>query len=233
LVDRTLASLVLALDRSLRWFGGALTHALADNERTATVDHVCGIPVRNAWIVSVCRHYGLTVATCVPADPHSKGGVDATVWIAKADIVPTDHNLRSAYASFAELEQACRDFCARVNAREHRATRRAPAAMLADERRFLHPLPGTPHTLAFGETRRALAVDDLSRRRPLLGPQRLGRRARLGARRGRGAGRRPRRLGGGRARGRPPPADDAGPAADPGRPPPPRRRHPSPRRSTD
>lgn len=74
--------------------------------------------------------------------------------VAKADIVPTEHNLLPAYASFAELEQACRDFCSRVNAREHRATRRAPAAMLAEERRFLHPLPTAPHTLAFGETRR-------------------------------------------------------------------------------
>ena len=56
LVDRTLASVVLALDRSLRAFGGAPTYALTDNERTVTVDHVCGIPVRNARIVAVCRH---------------------------------------------------------------------------------------------------------------------------------------------------------------------------------
>lgn len=152
--DRTLASVVLALDRTLRAFGGAPTYALTDNERTVTVDHVCGIPVRNAQIVACCRHYGLTVATCVPADPQSKGGVEATVKIAKADIVPTDHNLLCAYGSFAELERACRDFCARVNAREHRATRQAPAAMLAEERRFLHPLPASAHTLAFGETRR-------------------------------------------------------------------------------
>jgi len=154
LVDRTLASVVLGLDRSLRSFGGAPTYALTDNERTVTVDHVCGIPVRNAQIVAVCRHYGLTVATCAPADPQSKGGVEATVRVAKADLVPTEHNLRPGYGSFAELEQACRDFCSRVNAREHRATRRAPAEMLAEERRFLHPLPASAHTLAFGETRR-------------------------------------------------------------------------------
>ncbi|MBW3546580.1 MAG: cytochrome c oxidase assembly protein [Actinobacteria bacterium] len=44
----------------------------------------------------------MTVATCVPADPQSKGGSEATVRIAKADLVPTDHNLRPAYADFAE-----------------------------------------------------------------------------------------------------------------------------------
>ena len=73
-----------------------------DNEKTVSVDHVCGIAVRNPQIVSVARHYGLTIATCVPADPESKGGSEATVRIAKADLVPTDHNLRPPYR-FAEL----------------------------------------------------------------------------------------------------------------------------------
>jgi hypothetical protein len=44
----------------------------------------------------------------VPADPQTKGGSEATVRIAKADLVPTDHNLRADYASFTELEDACR-----------------------------------------------------------------------------------------------------------------------------
>ena len=35
--------------------------------------------------VDPCRHYGLTVHTCVPFDPESKGGSEATVRIAKAD----------------------------------------------------------------------------------------------------------------------------------------------------
>jgi transposase len=152
--DRTMASVVMGLDRTLRLFGGAPTYALTDNERTVSVDQVCGIAVRNPKIVSVARHYGLTIATCVPADPESKGGSEATVRIAKADLVPTDHNLRSAYADFAELERACAAFCERVNTREHRVTRRAPAVMLCEERERLHPLPGVPHTLCFGETRR-------------------------------------------------------------------------------
>lgn len=153
LKDRTLASVVMALDRTLRRFGGSPTYALTDNERTVTSDHVCGIAIRNPKIVAASRHYGLTVATCVPADPESKGGSEATVRIAKADLVPTDHNLRGAYANFAELEAACEAFCERINVREHRATRRAPALALAEERSRLHPLPETPHTLCFGETR--------------------------------------------------------------------------------
>jgi transposase len=152
--DKTLASVVMAFDRALRAFGGAPTYALTDNEKTVSVDHIAGIAVRNPQIVAVARHYGLSIETCVPADPQSKGGSEATVRIAKADLVPTDHNLRPSYASFAELEQACIEFCDRVNAREHRITRRAPAVLLAEERARLHPLPAVAHTVCFGQTRR-------------------------------------------------------------------------------
>jgi transposase len=152
--DRSLPSVVMALDRTLRAFGGAPTYALTDNEKTVSIDHVLGIAVRNPKIVSVARHYGLTIATCVPADPESKGGSEATVRIAKADLVPTEHNLRGAYESFAELEEACAVFCDKANAREHRITRRSPAAMLAEERARLHRLPAMPHTVAFGQTRK-------------------------------------------------------------------------------
>src|SRR6188472_2491650 len=152
--DRTMPSVVMAMDRVLRRFGGAPTYALTDNERTVSTDHVAGIAVRNSQIVSVARHYGLTIETCVPADPQSKGGSQATVRIAKADLVPTEHNLRSEYEDFAQLEQACLEFCDRVNAREHRITRRPPAVMLAEERDRLHRLPASPHTVCFGQTRR-------------------------------------------------------------------------------
>jgi len=54
---------------ALRAFGGAPTYALTDNERTVSVDHVCGIAVRNPQIVAVGRHYGLSIATCVPSAP--------------------------------------------------------------------------------------------------------------------------------------------------------------------
>ena len=152
--DRRMPSVVMALDRALRAFGGAPTYALTDNERTVSTDHIAGIAVRNPRIVSVARHYGLTIATCVPADPQSKGGGEATVRIAKADLVPTEHNLRGGYEDFAALEAACVEFCDRVNAREHRITRRAPAVMLAEERARLHRLPALPHTVCFGQTRK-------------------------------------------------------------------------------
>ena len=152
--DKTMPSVVLGLDRVLRMFGGCPTYALTDNERTVSVDQVCGIAVRNPVIVEVGRHYGLTIATCVPADPQSKGGSEATVRVAKADLVPTDHNLRAGYASFGELEAACEAFMAEVNTRQHRSTLEAPVIRLAEEHERLHRLPRLPHTLCFGETRK-------------------------------------------------------------------------------
>ena len=73
--------------------GGVPTYLLTDNEKTVTVEHVAGIPVRNPAAVELGRHYGLTVATCVPYDPASKGGSESTVKVAKADLVPADANL--------------------------------------------------------------------------------------------------------------------------------------------
>jgi len=51
--DKTLASVVIGLDRTLRMVGAVPTYALTDNEKTVTVEHVCGIAVRNATIVAV------------------------------------------------------------------------------------------------------------------------------------------------------------------------------------
>jgi hypothetical protein len=111
------------------------------------------IPVRNPQLVAFAEHYSVTVHTCVPADPASKGGTEASVKISKADLVPKETNLRAEYGSFAELEAACVEFCEKVNTRPHRLTRRPPVEMLAEERARLHPVAATPHTVAFGTTR--------------------------------------------------------------------------------
>ncbi|MEO7421412.1 MAG: IS21 family transposase [Ornithinibacter sp.] len=151
--DRKLGTLMSCLDTTLRRVGGAPTYALTDNEKTVTVEHVAGVPVRHPMIVAAGRHYGLTVHTCVPFDPESKGGSEATVRIAKADLVPTKANLLTGYNSFAELAEACEAFTEKVNARVHRETHRAPAEALAVEQSRMHPIPVPPFTAAVGETR--------------------------------------------------------------------------------
>ncbi|MFI6409909.1 Mu transposase domain-containing protein [Streptomyces sp. NPDC050548] len=151
--DCTLGTLVACLDTTLRRIGGAPTYVLTDNAKTVTVEHIAGIPVRHPQMVAAGRHYGCQVVSCVPYDPESKGGAEATVRIAKADLVPTDANLLAAYDSFAELADACRTWCEQVNSRRHRATGQIPADRLDVERTTLHVLPLEPLALALGEER--------------------------------------------------------------------------------
>ncbi|MEV5491157.1 hypothetical protein AB0L47_24695 [Streptomyces bobili] len=95
------------LDTTLRRIGGAPTYVLTDNAKTVAVEHIAGIPVRHPQMVAGGWHYGCQVVSWVPYDPESKGGAEATVRIAKADLVPTNANLLASYDSFAELTNAC------------------------------------------------------------------------------------------------------------------------------
>lgn len=156
--DRTLGTVLACIDAMLGRFGAAPTYLLTDNERTVTVDRVAGLAVRHPEMVAAGRHYGMAVETCVPYDPETKGGSEATVRVAKADLVPTEANLLGAYPSFAALEAACERFCGTVNARPHAETRRPPVELLAAERPRLHVLPTEAYTAALGETR--LVRDD-------------------------------------------------------------------------
>jgi len=151
--DKSMPSVIAALDRTFRLAGGAPTYVLTDNERTVTDRHIAGIAVRNRTAIDVSRYYGVTITTCVPYDPESKGGSESSVKIAKADLVPTEYNLLDGYRSFAELERACDELSARLNARPHAVTRRPPNELLAVEAAALHRIPDDPYTAAFGESR--------------------------------------------------------------------------------
>jgi hypothetical protein len=153
LSDRSLASVIAALDTTFRLIGGAPTYVLTDNEKTVTDRHIAGIAVRNRSAVDVSRYYGVSLVTCVPFDPESKGGSESSVKVAKADLVPTEYNLLAEYRSFAELEAACADVATELNARPHAVTRRPPIEALVDERPHLHAIPDAPFSAAFGESR--------------------------------------------------------------------------------
>ncbi|CAN5288885.1 hypothetical protein BH23ACT9_BH23ACT9_06310 [soil metagenome] len=151
--DRTMPTVLTCLDATLRTIGAAPTYVLTDNEKTVTIDRIAGVPIRHPELVAAGRHYGVTVRSCEPFDPETKGGSEATVRIAKADLVPTTANLREDYGSFVQLQTACIDFCEKVNTRIHRETARRPLDRLAEELPQLHALPAEPHTAALGETR--------------------------------------------------------------------------------
>ena len=144
-------SVVAALDQTFRLIGGVSTYVLTDNEKTVTDRHIAGIAVRNETMVAVSNYYGVTVATCVPYDPESKGGSEATVRIAKADLVPTQANLLEEYRSpaLSSKRPAPRRW-QRSTLVCTRSPRRVPAGALEEELAFLHRLPDAPYTAAFG-----------------------------------------------------------------------------------
>ena len=160
--NRKLETLICCLDRSMRVFGGVPSYWLTDNERTVTADRIAGIAVRHPVLARLGSHYGVTIAACQPADPETKGGSEATVRIAKADLVPTDANLLPAYRSWDDLERACWDFTAHVNGRPHRVTGEVPRQRLTREARRLQPLPKHPFTAAFEVTRKVSATSLIS-----------------------------------------------------------------------
>lgn len=98
-------------------------------------------------------HYGVQITSCVPADPVSKGGSEATVKIAKADLAPTWRTC--AVTTPASLSCAPRRPCGATPSTpgRNRRTRRPPIDMLAEERARLHPVPTDPYVAALGETR--------------------------------------------------------------------------------
>ena len=153
--DRTMPSVVMALDRALRAFGGAPTYALTDNERTVSIDHICGDggaqPADRVGRPPL-RADDRDLRAGRPASPRAarrrRSGSPGPIWSRPSTTCAA--NTRTS----AQLEAACVEFCDRVNTREHRVTRRAPAVMLAEERARLHPLPAMPHTVCFGQTRK-------------------------------------------------------------------------------
>ena len=136
-------------------FGGVPTYWLTDNERTvhrrprrrdrraASVDRrgrpplrghdrdVCARPTLNRRAASKRRSRSPRPIWCRPT--------------------PT---CATTTRRWAELVDACEAFMDKVNGREHRITRRAPAEMLAEEQARLHRLPDAAFTAAFGETRK-------------------------------------------------------------------------------
>ncbi len=98
---------------TFRRIGGVLAYVLTDNEKTVTTDHVAGIAIRNPEIVEVARHHGTTKRTYLPADHETKGGSEATVRIAKANLVPKDVNLRERYKTSARWRRPAARFATR------------------------------------------------------------------------------------------------------------------------
>ncbi len=63
------------------------------------------------------------------------------MWVAKADLVPTDANLVEEYVDWPELAAACEEFMASVNGGSGEVARLGPVAAVS-VRKSTRPVPG-------------------------------------------------------------------------------------------
>src|SRR5690348_4086222 len=135
--------------------GGAPKVVLADRMGCLKGGVVANVVVPTADYVRFATHFGFRPDFCEAADPESKGVVEALCRYAQVDlIVPAD-----AWSTEAAANDACRAWCAEVNARAHSTIAAVPNDRLIEEQKLLRPLPSLRPPLRRGERRR---VDKLS-----------------------------------------------------------------------
>jgi transposase len=134
-------------ERALQRLGGAPTLVILDNLREGVLAPDIYDPALNPLYRDVLAHYGVTALPCRVGDPDRKGKVEAGI----------GHTQRTPLKGlrFERLEdgQAYLDhWDARwADTRIHGTTKRQVAAMFAEERPYLRPLPPTPFRYyAFG-----------------------------------------------------------------------------------
>jgi transposase len=127
-------------ERAFRGLGGSTRWAVLDNLREGVITPDIYDPALNPLYRDVLRHYGVTALPCRVKDPDRKGKVEAGV--AHAQKTPLKgmrfESLEEAQAYLDRWEERWAD------TRIHGTTKRQVAAMFAEEKPFLQPLPLEP-----------------------------------------------------------------------------------------
>lgn len=148
--DQKAATTMRLLAECFETLGGTPKVVLADRMGCLKGGVVANVVVPTSDYVRFATHFGFRPDFCEAADPESKGVVEALCRYAQEDlIVPAD-----AWSSEAEANDACRAWCAEVNANLHSTIAAVPDERLAEERNLLRPLPSLRPPLRRGERRR-------------------------------------------------------------------------------
>jgi hypothetical protein len=134
--------------------GGVPAKVLADRMGCLKGGTVANVVIPTPDYVRFATHYRFAPDFCHPADPESKGIVENLVGYAQRDLVlPADVD------DLTVLNDACRDWCAEVNARVHSEICAVPNVRLVEERALLRELPMLRPRIGRSELRK---VDKLS-----------------------------------------------------------------------
>ncbi len=131
-LSQSFGTLVRAMDRGLRFFGGVTAVDIFDNMKTVVLKH--GPPtVFNPSFLAYARSRGFGVVACAPAKGNQKGRVERPIGFVRERFWPGRR-----FASLLDLNAqatAWRDDFA--NNREHEVTNKVPALVFAHEERAL------------------------------------------------------------------------------------------------
>jgi hypothetical protein len=127
-------------EQAFRRVGGATKIVVLDNLREGVVEPDVYDPKLNPLYRDVLRHYGAVAMPCRVRDPDRKGKVESGVGHAKRTPLKglRFESLEEAQAHLDQWEERWAD------TRIHGTTKRQVAAMFADERPYLTPLPVEP-----------------------------------------------------------------------------------------
>ena len=151
--DETAATTMALLADCFDMLGGVPGKVLADRMGCFKGGTVANVMIPTPDYVRFATHYRFVPDFCHPADPESKGIVENLVGYAKRDLVLPDSD------DLGVLNDACRDWCAEVNGREHSEICAVPDVRLIDERELLRELPMLRPRIGRVEVRK---VDKLS-----------------------------------------------------------------------
>lgn len=131
--DEKAATTMGLLAECFEELGGTPKVVLADRMGCLKGGVVANVVVPTADYVRFATHFGFRPDFCEAADPESKGVVEALCRYVQEDlIVPAD-----VWANESDANEACREWCAQINAATHSTIAAIPDERLEVERKLL------------------------------------------------------------------------------------------------
>lgn len=145
---------IRCLESGFRSFGGVTKTLNLDNLKAAVLRADWHDPELNPKLESFCRHYGVALLPCLPRRPEHKGKTEASIKYLKSNALKgrTFTSLAEENIFLANWESTVAD------QRIHGTTRRQVAALFAEEKKALLPLPPDLFP-CFAEARRTVHRD--------------------------------------------------------------------------
>jgi len=148
--NEKLPTLIHAHMEALRYFQGLCRRHIYDNMATVVVGRSGGKPIWNPGFLDFARHCGFTPWPCRVRDPNRKGKIESSFSYIESDFIQG-----SSFESWDDLNTRAREWLDTVaNRRLHSTTRRVPAEMFSEEKKFLIQLPEVPYPTDRREVRK-------------------------------------------------------------------------------